>query len=387
LSIVGTNPYVSNPSEAGIHIGQSPNGYAAIELVGTDNKCLIDFSSPVASQQDPTLPLHRYRIVSNLGDRDNLEFFGPGDSLALAINSDAYVGIGTSEPTEQLEVAGNIKASGYYKGSVWIEDGDLRDNNGVPVDISATIATDGTVNYQFPFLLQGGSYDEDNNRYGLAMYYRDSNTLPDIDYVDHSSTPCIQPIHFTGGVGLTAPKFNRDLHLCPEGGNVGIGMGTTLPTERLEVDGNIKATAYLTSSDDRLKSFEKDLAYGLNEISQIRPKEYMKHPQHLVEPDDESGDTLPRDGSGNVVEKTLHMFKEYGVIAQELEKIHGLDIFVSTNNLGIKSVNYHGLIPVMINAIKTLKSKNETLEGQVETMKSQMSALISRVETLEKNSY
>ena len=43
LSVVGTNPYVTNPVEPGIHIGQAANGYAAIEIVGTDNKCLIDF--------------------------------------------------------------------------------------------------------------------------------------------------------------------------------------------------------------------------------------------------------------------------------------------------------------------------------------------------------
>jgi len=49
-----------------------------------------------------------------------------------------------------------------------------------------------------------------------------------------------------------------------------------------------------------------------------------------------------------------------GVIAQDLEKI--LPHLVETNDNGIKSVNYNGLIAYLIESIKQLSNKIETLE-------------------------
>ena len=101
LSVVGTNPYVSDPIEAGIHIGQAPNGYAAIELVGDNNKCLIDFSKPGVGAGG-----HFYRLVSNLSSRNNLEIFAPGDTIALTVDESAHVGIGTTSPSANLHIQG-----------------------------------------------------------------------------------------------------------------------------------------------------------------------------------------------------------------------------------------------------------------------------------------
>jgi hypothetical protein len=110
LSVVGTNPYSPNPTDAGIHIGISgpvATSYATIEMVGADNQCLIDFSKPGAAADF-------YRLISNIGGMSNLEFYGPdGTSIpALAIDVNSNVGLSTRTPSEKLEVNGNIKASG-----------------------------------------------------------------------------------------------------------------------------------------------------------------------------------------------------------------------------------------------------------------------------------
>ena len=53
---------------------------------------------------------------------------------------------------------------------------------------------------------------------------------------------------------------------------------------------------------------------------------------------------------------------DYGVIAQELEKVlpHAVDI----NNRGYKTVNYNSLIPLLIEAVKELSSRVKELEGE-----------------------
>jgi predicted nucleic acid-binding Zn-ribbon protein len=101
LSVVGTNPYVSDPIEAGIHIGQATNGFAIIEMVGDDNKCLIDLSKPGAG-------LHFYRLISNLEARNNLEIYAPGDTIALTVDESANVGIGTTDPRYRFVVGGAL---------------------------------------------------------------------------------------------------------------------------------------------------------------------------------------------------------------------------------------------------------------------------------------
>lgn len=54
----------------------------------------------------------------------------------------------------------------------------------------------------------------------------------------------------------------------------------------------------------------------------------------------------------------------YGVIAQELEKV--LPILVSTSEDDVKSVNYDGLIPFLIEAVKSLSQRVKVLEATVE---------------------
>ena len=57
-------------------------------------------------------------------------------------------------------------------------------------------------------------------------------------------------------------------------------------------------------------------------------------------------------------------FKNYGVIAQDIEKI--LPFIVNTNNDGIKSVNYNNFIGLLIEGLKELNNKNNELELKLE---------------------
>jgi hypothetical protein len=77
--------------------------------------------------------------------------------------------------------------------------------------------------------------------------------------------------------------------------------------------------------------------------------------------------------------KTLQM----GVIAQELEKV--FPNLVHTNEKGFKSVNYIGLIPVLLEAIKEQQKQIELLNTKVSTLNTENTALkaqASEIETL-----
>lgn len=89
-------------------------------------------------------------------------------------------------------------------------------------------------------------------------------------------------------------------------------------------------------SDERLKEEIKPLHDALDKVSKLNGVKY------------------------NWIEEPYNYIPGIGVIAQDVEKVY--PELVKTNDKGIKEVFYPLLIPVLIEAIKTLKSKVEVLE-------------------------
>lgn len=194
------------------------------------------------------------------------------------------------------------------------------------------------------------------------------------------------------GIGVTTPTFPLEISGYKVNGgsfrwvffkNVSPSTGTTHvsplsgPTStsgahsqnRMSVSashGYLTNTGYLQASDDRIKSFEKPIEVGLKEILQLEPKHYLKHPTILVDADDETGETLPKDEEGRLFQMTedgekepLDCDFELGLISQAVEKIKGLEILVTEEYNGIKNVNYVGLIPVLVKAIQEMEAKRK----------------------------
>ncbi|MCP4459455.1 MAG: tail fiber domain-containing protein, partial [Cytophagales bacterium] len=67
--------------------------------------------------------------------------------------------------------------------------------------------------------------------------------------------------------------------------------------------------------------------------------------------------------------------KQIGVIAQELEKV--FPELVSTNSEGYKMVNYQGLIPVLMEALKEQQVEINELNARLKTQESKLSELFS----------
>ena len=138
------------------------------------------------------------------------------------------------------------------------------------------------------------------------------------------------------------------------------------------------------TSDDRIKTNEEILTGDtyINYVKQIVPKKYKKYGVILTKEEEElleaGGDPFADKRSGKPEKDYYYNPKiEYGVIAQDVHKIPGLEDIVSVgddNNMW--SVDYRSLDTITLGAVKGLIDKIENLEATIKTLK-------ERIETLE----
>ena len=129
--------------------------------------------------------------------------------------------------------------------------------------------------------------------------------------------------------------------------NGNIGIGTTFPTTTLEVAGGILCVTITQTSDSRLKKGIVPLQNSLQKITRLNGYDYYWKNENA----DSSLQT--------------------GVLAQEVQKI--FPHLVKENNEGILSVNYSGLIPVLIESIKEQQKQIDELKTLVEKLLKQQS--------------
>ena len=126
---------------------------------------------------------------------------------------------------------------------------------------------------------------------------------------------------------------NGTIQLGPYGGN--IGVGTTTPTQKLHVIGNILTSGTLTeNSDIKLKTNIQIIPNALDKVLQLRGVEFDR-----IDMDDEH---------------------QIGVIAQEVEKIIPEVVYGEET----KSVAYGNIVAVLIEAIKELTQRVTELENK-----------------------
>ena len=188
------------------------------------------------------------------------------------------VGIGTSSPSEKLDVSGNVRLVGSYPYLQILRTSDF----------------------------YYGKVSAD----GFAAF---TNT--------NGSAPVIFKTASTERMRIDSS------------GNVGIG--TTGPTEKLHVSGNILATGDVTAfSDERLKTEIETISEAVDKVKQLR------------------GVTFQKDGRDSL-----------GVIAQEVQKVLPEVVHESGDYL---SVAYGNIVGLLIEAVKEQQVQIDELKARTE---------------------
>lgn len=134
-----------------------------------------------------------------------------------------------------------------------------------------------------------------------------------------------------------------------------VGIGTSTPSQKLHVAGNICATGSIGAcSDMRYKTDVVTLTGTLDKVSQLRGVAYRWKVGEYPEREFEDGVQL-------------------GFIAQEIETM--FPEVVQTDKEGFKSVDYGRLTPVLVEAIKEQQKRIDEQQKQIDELRKSMQEL------------
>ena len=194
-----------------------------------------------------------------------------------------------------------------------------------------------------------------------------------IEAFDDSSTWSDETIHINNEGAVNKFVWSDDLLPYHVAGSAGEDLGnssyrwTGIWAQDINYNGTLT-----NASDSRLKNQIVPIEEALILVNALQPSSYNKYTN---------------------TQKTGKFRKEYGLIAQEVKKI--LPLLVSEENTEEKllSVNYIGLIPILIKAIQELNVQfnqqsmyNTKLEQKIESQEKQINelkGLFKRIKLLE----
>jgi hypothetical protein len=288
-------------------------------------------------------------------------------SDGISYSGTKSVGVGINKPTQQLTVANgstwcymNIQntSTGFTANdglilgmegvNGWItnfETGMLHlGSSGVP---RITIATAGNVGISTNTPTKTLDVNGDMNIRGngsLMLYCNDDEAI------------WYNGTYYSWGYGGTYNFFGDRIKI---GGDGNVAPSTTYA---LYVTGNAYATGNWSSSDLRFKKNINTIGNPLERMLKVRGASFEFR-----------CDEFP--------DYTFAKGRQLGFIAQELEEV--FPELVNTETDGFKSVNYNGMIPVLLEAIKEQQKLMDRIKAENDQLKMQNAQFNARLEQLE----
>ena len=141
--------------------------------------------------------------------------------------------------------------------------------------------------------------------------------------------------------------------MCFKGQNVGINRKN--PTYNLDVDGTVNGTSFNAGSDYRIKENVVELKNTNYTVNQLRPVHYYNKKSKK---------------------------KDIGFIAHELQETYPFLVTGEKDGEDMQSVNYTGLIGVLVKETQTLKEETQTLKEETQILKEETQTLKEETQTL-----
>ncbi len=202
---------------------------------------------------------------------------------------------------------------------------------------------------QFLIEAPGGVAIGDNNPMGALDITQDSDEVC-LHFSNGTKDITWMPLHALQIGQWDDSNWTERMRISHDGL---VGINNTSPSYRLDCDGSIRCVSLTETSDVRLKKNIGTIDKALERIGALRGVSF-----EWTDP----------------VESTPG--RQFGVIAQEVEPV--FPELVSTDNEGIKSVDYTKLTAVLIEALKEQQTTISTLETQVGELKLLVEELVSR---------
>lgn len=167
--------------------------------------------------------------------------------------------------------------------------------------------------------------------------------------------------------------------------NGNVGIGTSSPSYKLDVAGNIRGSNILASSTLSANSISANSAtvygtvsaYDFYDMSDLRYKKSISPYTNALNQVLGLNPVTYYWRTDKFKEKNITKDKQIGLIAQDVEKI--IPELVSTDKKGYKSISYAKLSVIAIQALKELKSNNDSkftsIEKENKSLKQDIAAL------------
>jgi hypothetical protein len=333
-------PSLSFAGDPGTGIYSSGTGTLNIATAGTSSLTLTSNGRVGIGTTTPQYKLH---------------VEGGSDSAAVYGNSSSGFGVfGHSESGFGVYGNSGFGFAGWFNGKVYVtEDLDTAGNMGVGTLAPLASLTVGSVGkYDWNQGNGWGDFSMTNGTVGLSIgVATGGGGTGDVRLWPKGGTQRIMFGNPTNGdtmtiasgnvgIGTITPSQGR-LHVEGGGGTAGYFGGN------VQVNGCLSATNISCPSDERLKENITPLAYGLPEVLKLRPVTWQWKDATKTEPN-------------------------LGLIAQDVEPVMPELVLQNADNKGSLGLNYMGLVPVTINAIRQQQAQIEDQQKRIAEQQQQI---------------